>query len=108
MIAFSLCELATLLEGRVHGADVRIGAVSTDTRTLQPGDLFVALAGPNFDGHDYLAMAAERGARAALVSRALEAPPPLLEVADTRLGLGRLGSAWRERSPARVVGITGS
>jgi UDP-N-acetylmuramoyl-tripeptide--D-alanyl-D-alanine ligase len=108
MIAFSLSELATLLEGRVHGADVRIGAVSSDTRTLQPGDLFVALAGPNFDGHDYLAMAAERGARAALVSRALEAPLPLLEVADTRLGLGRLGSAWRERSPARLVGITGS
>ncbi|MEJ2576957.1 MAG: UDP-N-acetylmuramoyl-tripeptide--D-alanyl-D-alanine ligase, partial [Gammaproteobacteria bacterium] len=108
MIAFPLSELAGLLDGRRHGADVSVAAVSSDTRSLAAGELFVALSGPHFDGHDYLAMAAERGACAALVSRPAAATLPLLEVADTRLALGRLARAWRARSAARVVGITGS
>ena len=108
MIAFRLSELAPRLGARHLGADAEIGAVSTDTRSLQPGDLFVALVGERFDGHDYLDIARQKGASAALVSRPLDMSLPRLEVADTRCALGVLARSWRERSPARVVAITGS
>ena len=64
-----LSELANLLDGRLHGEDHAFAGVSTDTRTLQRGDLFVALRGPNFDGHRYLHVARERRAAGALVAR---------------------------------------
>jgi UDP-N-acetylmuramoyl-tripeptide--D-alanyl-D-alanine ligase len=88
-------------------------SVSIDTRTLRPGALFVAIAGPRFDGHDFVAEALTRGAAAALVSR----PPaeagvaedaPLVRVADTLAALGALGAAARARTSARVVAVTGS
>ncbi len=65
-----LSEIAALLHGELRGADVQVSSVSTDSRNLRAGDLFIALHGPNFDGHDYLAAARESGAGAALVSRA--------------------------------------
>jgi UDP-N-acetylmuramoyl-tripeptide--D-alanyl-D-alanine ligase len=108
VIAFALGELVDTLDARLHGGDAQVASVSTDTRTLNPGDLFVALVGPNFDGHDYLAMAADRGACAALVARRVECGLPLLEVGDTRRALGRLARAWRQRAGARVIGLTGS
>lgn len=85
--------------------------ISTDTRTLEPGDLFVALEGPAFDGHDFLAQAAERGAAGAVVRRV---PPgrslglALYPVTDTLEALGDLAHYRRLRLPARVVAITGS
>jgi UDP-N-acetylmuramoyl-tripeptide--D-alanyl-D-alanine ligase len=103
-----LSELATLVDGRLHGADRSFDGVSTDSRTLKPGELFVALHGPNFDGHDYLAAAAEGGAAGALVDRAVAAGLATVEVADSRRALGELGRQWRLRCPARVIGITGS
>ncbi len=109
MIAFTLAELAQRLDGRLTGvAAAPVTAVSTDSRTLQPGELFVALVGAHFDGHDYLDMAAERGACAALVSRAVAHRLPRLQVADTLQALGRLAAVWRDRAPARVVAVTGS
>jgi UDP-N-acetylmuramoyl-tripeptide--D-alanyl-D-alanine ligase len=84
--------------------------VSIDTRTLKPGDLFVALKDLR-DGHDFVAQALERGAAGALVSRRPEgvAPEaPLVLVADVLAGLTALGAAGRARSRARVVGVTGS
>jgi UDP-N-acetylmuramoyl-tripeptide--D-alanyl-D-alanine ligase len=86
------------------------GGVSIDTRTLQPGDLFVALTDVR-DGHDFVAAALESGAAAALVSRVPEgiAPDaPLLVVPDVLTALEDLGRAARARTSARVVGITGS
>ena len=85
--------------------------VSIDSRTLTPGDLFVALRGPNFDSHDFVDAALQRGAVAAIVDR--EVPgigqgAPLLRVADTLTGLGALGAAARNRSRARIVAVTGS
>ncbi len=83
--------------------------VSIDTRTLVPGDLFVALSAAR-DGHDFVAQALEAGASAALVSRVPEgvSPAKLLVVRDVLTGLEDLGRAARARTQARVVGITGS
>lgn len=83
----------------------------TDSRTVEPGDLFVALEGPTFDGHDFLAQAAERGAAGAVVRRVPPGRPadlPLFPVTDTVEALGALAHHRRLRLPARVVAITGS
>src|SRR5262249_47460025 len=85
--------------------------VSIDSRSVKPGELFVALQGPSFDGHDFVAAALDKGAAAALVLRAslgTAAGAPLLMVADTLAGLIGLGVAGRARSRARTVGVTGS
>ena len=85
--------------------------VSIDSRTVAGGDLFVALAGPKFDAHDFVADALKKGAAAAVVTHAPEtvaAGAPLLVVADTQKALEDLGRAARRRAHATVVGITGS
>jgi UDP-N-acetylmuramoyl-tripeptide--D-alanyl-D-alanine ligase len=108
MSSFSLSQIAKALGGRLIGEDVSVGSISTDSRTLGPGELFVALQGPNFDGHDYLDIALQQGARAALVSRDTGHPLPQVLVGDTRIGLGRLGMLWRDACHAKVLAITGS
>ncbi|MFN6925889.1 MAG: UDP-N-acetylmuramoyl-tripeptide--D-alanyl-D-alanine ligase [Tabrizicola sp.] len=90
--------------------DWQASGVSIDTRTLQPGDLFVALKDLR-DGHDFVAQALEKGAAAALVSRipdGVAATAPLLVVPDVMAALRALGAFARARTTARVVGITGS
>ena len=85
--------------------------VSIDSRSVKPGDLFIALAGPNFDGHEFIAAAFNAGAAAAVASRrpaALAAEAPLLMVPDTMAALEALGRAARNRSNARFAAITGS
>ena len=84
--------------------------VSIDSRTLAPGDLFIALRGPNHDGHDFIGAAFERGAAAAMVDREIPylTTAPLLQVADTLAGLASFGAAGRNRSGARILAITGS
>lgn len=89
-------------------AEVAFDSVNTDTRTLKEGDLFVALKGPNFDGNHYVSEAAEKGAVAALVSNRSESDFPQLVVDDTKLALGQLASAWRDRFAGVLVGVTGS
>jgi UDP-N-acetylmuramoyl-tripeptide--D-alanyl-D-alanine ligase len=104
-----LSEVAALLGARVIGADVAFSAVSIDSRAIAPGQLFVALAGPRFDGHDYLAEVAGKGAVAALVEREVaNAPLAQLLVSDSRLALGQLGALNRQAFKAPVVAITGS
>ncbi len=95
-------------EGPGH-PELTFGAVSTDTRTLRPGDLFVALRGPHHDTHDYLAEAAARGAAGVVLHRG-EAPAgmPAVRVPDTLRALGDLGRWVRRRPGLRVVAITGS
>jgi len=103
-------DAAVATGGKTSGRWVARG-VSIDTRTLEPGDLFVALTGENRDGHEFAAEALKKGAAAALVSRQ---PPgvlddsPLLMVNDTQAGLEGLGRAARARSKARIVAVTGS
>ncbi len=104
----TLSEAAKALGAELHGEDVAFAAVNTDTRTLQQGDLFVALCGENFDGHAFVAEAAARGAVAALVSMPMEAALPALCVADTRLALGQLAAAWRACFAMPLVAVTGS
>ena len=108
MVEFQLQELAAGLDARLTGENLGIRSLSTDTRSLRPGDLFVALQGPSFDGHDYVQAAVARQAAAAVVSRPVATSMPCLQVADTRLALGRLAAMWRNRAAARVVAITGS
>ncbi len=108
MVEFQLQELAQSLDGSVVGENLKIGSLSTDSRSLQTGDLFVALQGPSFDGHDYVQAAAKNQACAAMVSRQVATSLPCLQVADTRLALGRLAGLWRDRAAARVVAVTGS
>jgi len=89
--------------------DVSFTRVCTDSRTLQAGDLFVALSGPNFDGHDFLAQAQEEGAVAAMVSRYDDSLViPQLIVSDTLQGLGQLAAWWRQQQAIPVVAVTGS
>jgi UDP-N-acetylmuramoyl-tripeptide--D-alanyl-D-alanine ligase len=97
--------------GVAAAADWAASGVSIDSRTLTAGDLFVALRGPSFDGHDFVAAAFERGAAAAMVERPIERLPasaPLLRVGDALAGLESLGAAARRRSRARIVAVTGS
>lgn len=96
--------------GVVGGAETALTSLSIDTRSLDPGALFVALEATR-DGHDFVPQAFERGAAAALVHRRADRWPahwPLIEVADTQAGLEALGAAARDRSPALRIGITGS
>ena len=86
-----------------------VARVHTDTRTLQPGDLFVALRGERFDGNDMIADAVARGAAAVLAHRGrLPAGVPGLEADDTRLALGQLAAGWRAQFQIPLVAVTGS
>ena len=106
--AMRLSIAAQALQGRLEGDDVAFSSVSTDTRSLQPGDLFVALQGPHFDAHDFVARAAAQGAVAAVVQHPVAVPLPQLVVEDTRLALGHLASLWRDQFTIPVVAVTGS
>ena len=107
-VLWTLAEAAAAVEGARSGPPgTAISGVSIDTRTLAPGDLFVALRGPNFDGHDFIEAAAAAGAAAALV-RTDNHRIPAIAVADTQIGLEALARAARSRSAARIVAVTGS
>ncbi len=104
-------DAAAATRGRVTDSSWRATGVSIDSRTVQPGDLFVAIQGPSFDGHDFVAHALAVGASAALVSRApvgVTDNAPLLIVDDTLAALADLGRVARRRMPGRVIGVTGS
>ena len=87
--------------------DVSFQGVSTDTRTIKQGDLFVALEGPNFDGHEFVEQAFAKGAVAAVVSRSLEQPIAQWLVTDTHKALGQIALANRQRFNGRVYAVTG-
>jgi UDP-N-acetylmuramoyl-tripeptide--D-alanyl-D-alanine ligase len=105
---WTLAETARAIGARLVGADVAYNGVTTDSRRDCQGLLFIALHGERFDGHDYVAAAASQGAAALLVDRPLYIDIPQLIVKDTRLALGRLAAAWRDRIPAKLIAITGS
>lgn len=105
---WTAAEAASATGGTVTG-DWTASGVSIDTRTLVPGDLFLALEGPNRDGHDFVAEAFARGAAAALVQRDLPLDPRrLLRVRDSFAALNALARAGRERSRAKILALSGS
>ncbi len=107
-MTLSLEEISSQLEGRLVGVDAEVFSVSIDTRTLKPGDLYVAIKGENFDGHDFVEKAEEAGARALLVQRQVNSLLPQLIVKNTRLALAELACLWRQKSGAKVLAVTGS
>jgi len=112
-----LSQAAQALGVPFAGHDVEFTAVSTDSRVIRHGDLFVALKGERFDGHGFVARAAAAGAAAAMVEsgwnpesaiRESAIPLPLLVVADTLLALGKLAQYWRRQFDIPLVALTGS
>ena len=91
-----------------YDGDIIISGVSTDTRTIQQGDLFIALVGDKFNGHDYISVAEQNGAAAVICSEEVEASVPVLMVDDTLLALHRLAAYYRTLLDIKIVAITGS
>lgn len=104
----TLAGAARQVEGRLLGDDRHYDAVATDTRVLGRDELFVALKGPSFDGHAFVAEAARRGAAGAVVSRLQRSGLAQIEVADTRAALGQLARAWRMQFDIPLIAVTGS
>jgi len=108
-----LQEAAEVLSARRQGNDVMFAGVSTDSRTVHPGELFVALTGEKFDGHCFVHAAQEQGAVAAMVEHELDDADvstdfPLVCVKNTRSSLGRLAAYWRQQFSMPLAAITGS
>ncbi len=103
-----LSDVAKAVGGRLVGADRQLHDIMTDSRRRVDESLFVALAGDNFDGHDYIEAAHGQGAVAALVEREMDCSLPLVVVANTRAALGKLAAAWRSRFAVPLIAVTGS
>jgi UDP-N-acetylmuramoyl-tripeptide--D-alanyl-D-alanine ligase len=109
----TLAQIAELLQAPLQGISTEaaqalaIERVERDSRSVQQGDLFLALKGERFDAHDFVAQVAGK-ASAALVSHPLDAAIPQLIVPDVRLALGELAKAWRQQFTKPVIGLTGS
>lgn len=104
----TLAKAATTMHGKLQGENLEFRGISTDTRTLQHGELFVALQGPNFDGAAFVEAAARNGACGVVVPTPVDADIPVIVVDDTLQALGLLAAEWRQHMPAAVIGITGS
>ena len=104
----TLANFSAAMGGTLVGRDVAFSAISTDTRTLAAGELFVALSGPNFDAHDFIAAAIGRGAVGAVVTRRLHAALPQIVVDDALVALQRAAAAWRSQFSIPVVAVAGS
>jgi UDP-N-acetylmuramoyl-tripeptide--D-alanyl-D-alanine ligase len=107
-VKLDLAFAAEVMSGTLHGDNCSFEGVSTDTRTIGPGELFIALSGPNFDGNKFVSHAKSKGAAAAVVSSLSNEEIPQIEVEDTRVALGQLSAAWRDKHDVTVVGVTGS
>ena len=97
-----------MANGELRGEDVFISGVSTDTRNLRMGDVFVALQGENFDGHKFIDSSIEHIARGVLVHKTVETKLPLVKVENTLTGLTRWAHTWRNKVQPTLVAITGS
>ena len=101
-------DVAKVLGGELTGGDAEITAVSTDTRTLKPGALFVAVDGERFQGSDFVADAERAGAAAVLTHQPHSSALPGLVVENTTAALGPLAGHWRARVGIPVLGVAGS
>jgi len=108
MIAMSLSEASHPIDGHLLGADAIFRGVSTDSRTISEGELFIALRGPKFNGEDMVNDAFEKGAVGAIIQDTSLTEKPVIQVSNTLTALGALARYWRLRFNIPVVGITGS
>lgn len=108
MLKARASEIARWIGAELSGADAWVEGVASDSRSLQPKQLFVALSGARHDGHDFAWAAIDRGAAAVLAERRIAGPSCLLLHRQTRIALGLLARAWRERLEAEVVAVAGS
>lgn len=104
----TLSALTSVMKGQHSGPDVSFQRVSTDTRTLRAGDLYVALVGESFDGNEFTRQAFQKGACGAVVNEIVEGGKPQLRVADTTVALGEIARMNRLQSQARIIAVTGS
>lgn len=108
MLRLMLSDTQDSLNGELLGDDVQLSGFSIDTRTLQAGDLYIAIEGDRFDGHDYCEAAEKNGAIGLLVHKRVDSPLPQMLVADTRHALGSLGQLWAQQFQVPTVAVTGS
>ena len=108
MAWLSLHEIAEMTQGTLVGADAFVEGISIDSRTINKGDLFVAIKGERFDGHNFIEATIASGASAAIVSEPISSLLPQVRVADTLQALARLAAQWRRRLGITVLALTGS
>ncbi|MCW8091631.1 UDP-N-acetylmuramoyl-tripeptide--D-alanyl-D-alanine ligase [Alteromonas sp. ASW11-130] len=108
MIKTKLSWIAQQTNGRLEGKDCEVTNISTDTRTLKPGDVYLALVGDNFNGHSFVKNAQRSGAAAVIASEKIESDLPTIYVKDTKLALGELGAAIKRVVNPKTIAITGS
>ncbi len=110
--SMTLVDCARQLGAQLHMskdfANASFAGVSTDSRTIEAGELFVAIKGETFDGHKYVRQATSRGASAALVSEKQDLPTPQIVVGDTLWAYAQLGQQWRSRFSTPIIALTGS
>ncbi|MCP4001815.1 MAG: UDP-N-acetylmuramoyl-tripeptide--D-alanyl-D-alanine ligase [Gammaproteobacteria bacterium] len=104
----TLIRVAQDIDGRLQGPDASFESVSTDTRTIGPGQLFFALRGERYDARKFVADAADKGAAGAVVEQFAEVELSQIAVGDSRLALGLLARKWRQHFDLPVIGVTGS
>lgn len=104
----ALQQATEIVNGEMHGNDVSFASISTDSRQLKPGDLYIALQGERFDGHDFIQQAQHAGAVAAIVQTDISTALPYIKVDNTRHALGRLAAARRQAFSGPLIAITGS
>ena len=108
MIPVTSGQLALITGGELIGEDITLTHLTTDTRDIIAGSMFVALIGERFDAHQFAQQAVEAGAGALLVSRQVDSQATQVVVADTRIAFGKIAAWVRQQVPAKVVGLTGS
>lgn len=108
MITAGLFDIAKQLGANAPSQDIPFYGISTDTRTLQPGCLYVAIQGEQFDGHQFVMDAYKKGAAAALVSHKVDCDIPQIIVSDTILALGKITANWRDHFSVPLIAVTGS
>lgn len=108
MISLSLTEIASAIDGQLVGQDTKVEQIVTDSRTLRSGEMFLALKGPNFDGHRFVKQVIEQGCKAIIVEQEQAIEIPQIIVSDTHTALGKIGAYVKAKVAPKTVAITGS
>ncbi len=108
MTSRTMKDFALTTDGELVGNNISFSEISIDSRKPQAGGVFLAIKGPNFDGHDFIAQAKSRGAVGLVVNQAMNSGLPEVVVSDTRRALGDFAESWHRNFSCPVIGITGS